>query len=267
MKMIDVHSHLSWDNGRDALWEIPQAPPGPIGPEVYVEAVGRSRLADDGRMVIYPLSGISEFRNDSEMVVRANEAVAALVSMDPNLFILGFAPDPFHLDTTLDLMEQYVRQRGAKIVGEIVPYVGGYEREGPEMDAIYEKAIELDVPINNHSSTAEDSAAVSRLAERHPEARIIMAHIGGAYAFRAGIEVARRHDNVWVDSSGLAMVSGGTMEVALRELGASKIVFGIDYPVCDIDTWVGRLHRLPVSEEEREAIAWRNASALMKLDS
>jgi len=266
MKVIDVHSHLSWENGQDQLWEIHQAPPGPIGPEVYVESVGHSRLADGGRMVIYPLSGISEFRNDGEMVARANEAAAALVEMAPDLFILGFAPDPFHLGTTLDLMEHYVRHRGARIVGEIVPYVGNYAREGPEMDAIYEKAVELGVPINNHSSTAEDSAAVSRLAERHPEARIIMAHIGGAYAFRDGIEVARRHDNVWVDSSGLAMVSGGTMEVTLRELGASKIVFGIDYPVCDIDTWLGRLERLPVSDAERETIAWRNASTLMGLD-
>jgi len=266
MKVIDVHSHLSWENGHESLWEIHQAPPGPIGPEVYVKAVGESALADGGRMVIYPLSGISEFRNDAEMVARANEAAAALVGMAPDLFILGFAPDPFHLDTTLDLMEHYVRHRGAKIVGEIVPYVGGYEREGPEMDAIYEKAIELDVPINNHSSTAEDSAAVGRLAERHPEARIIMAHIGGAYAFRAGIEIARRHDNVWVDSSGLAMVSGGTMEVTLRELGASKIVFGIDYPVCDIDTWIHRLQRLPMSDAERADMAWRNASTLMNLD-
>jgi len=266
MKVIDVHSHLSWENGHDPLWEIHQAPRGPIGPAVYVESVGQSRLADGGRMVIYPLSGISEFRDDPEMVVRANAAAAALVSMAPDLFLLGFAPDPFHLETTLELMEQYVRQRGAKIVGEIVPYVGGYQREGPEMDAIYEQAVALGVPINHHSSTAEDSAAVSRLAERHPQANIIMAHIGGAYAFRHGIEVARRHDNVWVDCSGLAMVSGGTMEVTLRELGASKIVFGIDYPVCDIDTWLGRLERLPVSDEEREAIAWRNAAALMKLD-
>ncbi len=266
MKIIDVHSHLYWENGRETGWEIPQAPPGPLGPDVYVEAVGQSSLSTRGRMVIYPGSGLDKLEQGPEMLRRINRAAADLVEMAPELFILGFAPDPFHLDETLRLMERYVRDLGAKIIGEIVPDIAGYDREGPAMDAIYEKAIELDVPINNHSSTAEDSAAVGRLAERHPEARIIMAHIGGTWAFREGIAVSRNHENVWVDTSGWPMVAGGIMEVALRELGPSKLLFGIDYPLCDIDTWVERLDRLPVSDEDRERVAWRNAAELMGID-
>jgi predicted TIM-barrel fold metal-dependent hydrolase len=266
MRIVDVHSHFYSENGEDAGWEIPQAPPGPIGPSVYVEAVRQSGLAAGGRMVIYSGSGLDRLREGPEVLPRVNSAAAGLVEMAPELFILGFSPDPFHPNETLDLMETYVRERGAKVIGEIVPYIAGYDREGPAMDAIYEKAIELDVPINNHSSTAEDSAAIRRLAERHPEARIIMAHIGGTWAFREGIAVARSHDNVWVDTSGWPMVAGGTMEIALRELGPSKLLFGIDYPLCDIDTWVERLERLPVSDEARERIAWGNAAELMKLE-
>jgi len=266
MKVIDVHSHIYRENGHDPGWEIHGAARGRIGPEAYVKAVGESRLAAGGRMVIYAGSGIENFREDASAVRRANEAAAELVGMAPELFILGFTPDPFHLEETLRMMEEWVTERGAKIVGEIVPYIAGHEREGPEMDAIYEKATELGGPINNHSSTAEDSAAIWRLAERHREARIIMAHIGGTWAFRDGIAVAQAHENVWADTSGWPMVAGGIMEVALRELGASKIVFGIDYPLCDIDTWILRLERLPLSDAEKEAIAWRNASALMNLD-
>jgi len=266
MKVIDVHSHLYWNNAEEAGWQIPIAPPGPIGPEVYVKVVGRSLLAQGGKMVIYAGSGIRQFKDDPTAVHRANRAVAHLVSLAPDLFILGFTPDPFHLSETLELMEEWVLRRGARMIGEIVPYIAGHPREGPEMDAIYEKAVELDVPLNNHSSTAEDSAAVGRLAERHPKARIVMAHIGGTWAFQAGIEVARRHDNVWADTSGWPMVAGGIMEVALKQLGHSKLVFGIDYPLCDIDTWVDRIGRLPVSDEGRERIAWRNAAELMKLD-
>ncbi|MBN1460431.1 MAG: hypothetical protein JXA57_12920 [Armatimonadetes bacterium] len=40
---------------------------------------------------------------------------------------------------------------------------------------------------------------------------------GGTWAFRAGIAVAKAHDNVWVDTSGWPMVAGGTMEIALSE--------------------------------------------------
>ena len=265
MRVIDVHSHLYWENGHDSGWEIPQAPPGPIGPEVYVQAVGESRMAQEGRMVIFAGSGMDKFKQEPLMVRRANEAAAELVSLAPELFLLGFTPNPFALDVTLTLMEEWVEQRGAKIVGEICPYIAGHDREGPAMDAIYEKAVELDVPISNHASTAEDSAAVARLAERHPKARIIMAHIGGTWAFREGLAVARAHDNVWADTSGWPMVAGGTMTLALRELGPSKLVFGIDYPLCDIDTWVGRLRDLPLTDDERERIAWKNAAELMKL--
>ncbi|UCC68849.1 MAG: amidohydrolase [Armatimonadota bacterium] len=263
MRVIDVHSHIYRENGHDPGWEIPQAAPGPIGPESYVDAVGRSRLAQGGRMVVYAGSGIEKFREDATAVRGANEAAAELVAMAPELFILGFTPDPFHLQETLCMMEEWVKERGAKIVGEIVPYIAGHEREGPEIDAVYEKAAELGVPLNNHSSTTEDSAAIGRLAEKHPEARIIMAHIGGTWAFRDGIKVARAHENIWADTSGWPMVAGGIMEIALRELGASKLVFGTDYPLCDIDSWVSRLERLPVSDEDRERIAWRNAADLM----
>jgi len=266
MKVIDIHSHLYWHNAEEAGWQIPIAPPGPIRPEVYVKAVGSSLLAQGGKMVVYAGSGIRQFKDDPTAVRRANEAVAHLVALAPHLFILGFTPDPFHLEETLRLMDEWVTRRGARIIGEIVPYIAEHPREGPEMDAIYEQAIALDVPINNHSSTAEDSAAIARLAQRHPKARIIMAHIGGTWAFQAGIEVARAHSNVWTDTSGWPMVAGGIMEVALKELGPSKLVFGIDYPLCDIDTWVDRIGRLPVSDEGREQIAWRNAAMLMKLD-
>jgi len=265
MKIIDVHTHLYWHNGHDSGWEIPHAPPGPIRPQVYVAAFDHSRLAGEGRMVVTPGSGLAECKDDPKMVRRANEAVAELVAMGPDRFLLGFGPDPFHLEDTLALMEEYVTQRGAKMVGEIVPYIGGYEREGPAMDAIYEQAIALGVPINNHSSTAEDSAAIARLAERHPQAKIIMAHIGGTWAFREGIAVAKSHDNVWVDTSGWPMVAGGTMEIALRELGAGKLLFGTDYPLCDVDSWVRRLETLPISDADRELIAWRNAAELMHL--
>lgn len=266
MKLIDIHSHVYWENGHDSGWEIPVASPGAIGPEVYLHAVRRSRLADGGRMVIGPGSGLELIKDDPTMIRRANEAAAELVSLDPELFILGVSPDPFHLDDSLALVEEWVRQRGARIIGEIVPYIGKYDREGPAMDAIYEQAVALDVPLNNHSSTPEDSAAVDRLASRHPNARIILAHVGGTWAWRQGVEVARRHDNVWLDTSGWVMVAGGSMEVALRELGASKFVFGIDYPLCDIDSWIARLERLPLSDSDRERIAWRNAAELMKLE-
>jgi predicted TIM-barrel fold metal-dependent hydrolase len=265
MRIIDVHGHVYTENGHDSGWEIHQAPRGPLQADTFARAVRESRLGAGGKMVVFAGSGMEDFKDDSTAARRANEAAVAVADSDRDLFVLGFTPDPFRVAQTTVAMDEWVKERGARIVGEICPYIFGSAREGPAMDAIYQQAIALDVPISNHSSTAEDSAAVARLAERHRDARIIMAHIGGTWAFREGIAVARQHDNVWVDTSGWPMVAGGTMEVALRELGASKLLFGTDYPLCDIDTWIGRLERLPVSQDDRERIAWRNAAELMRI--
>jgi predicted TIM-barrel fold metal-dependent hydrolase len=265
MRIIDVHGHVYTENGHDSGWEIHQAARGAMGADAFARAVRESRLGAGGKMVVFAGSGMEDFKNDPTAARRANDAAVAVADSDPELFLLGFTPDPFRVAETIAGMDEWVQERGARIVGEICPYIFGCAREGPAMDAIYEKAIALDVPISNHSSTAEDSAAVGRLASRHRDARIVMAHIGGTWAFREGIAVAREHDNVWVDTSGWPMVAGGTMEVALRELGASKLLFGTDYPLCDIDTWIGRLERLPVSENDRESIAWRNAAEIMRI--
>jgi len=265
VQVIDIHSHIFTDNGADRGWGIPTAPPGPVGLADYLRGIRASRLGRGGRMVIYPGTDLDRLADDPDAGRRANELAASLVALDPKRLILGFSPDPHHLEATLAQMEGWVKVRGARIIGEIVPYIGHYEREGAAMDAIYEQAVALDVPINHHASTEEDTAAVARLAARHPRARIIMAHVGGTWNFRNGLAVARAHDNVWTDTSGWVMVAGGSMEIALRELGPSKLVFGIDYPLCDINTWLARLQRLPLSEEGRERIAWRNAAELMKL--
>jgi hypothetical protein len=50
--------------------------------------------------------------------------------------------------------------------------------DSKEVRTIIEKAMELDVPLNLHSSEPPHLQAIARLAREYPRARIIMAHIG-----------------------------------------------------------------------------------------
>ena len=76
---------------------------------------------------------------------------------------------------------------------------------------------------------------------RVPDARVIMAHMGGTpYAqgnWHLAVEVAARHENLYVDTAS-SIIDNGMLEHAVSHLGAEKILFGTDMPA--LDPWVQR---------------------------
>src|SRR5205823_2709235 len=100
---------------------------------------------------------------------------------------------------------------------------------------VVEGAIAADVPIIAHTwrkstgnlpgeSLPTDVAA---LARRYPEARLLMAHLGGDCQF--GVRAIRDCPNVSIDFAG-SVNEYGAYELAVRELGEDRVVFGSDLP-------------------------------------
>jgi predicted TIM-barrel fold metal-dependent hydrolase len=103
----------------------------------------------------------------------------------------------------------------------------------PEMDAIAERAAAMKVPILQHTwlkiggndpgeSTPYD---LVELAQRHPEVQFICAHTGGDW--ERGIRIVRAAKNVSAEMAGFDPTSGA-VEMAVRELGAERVVYGSD---------------------------------------
>lgn len=103
----------------------------------------------------------------------------------------------------------------------------------PEVDAIVARATQLKAVVFQHTwykttgnlpgeSTPEDVAA---LAERHPQAAIICGHTGGVWEL--GIRAVRPYRNVYIDLAGNDPTVG-IVEMAVRELGAERILYGSD---------------------------------------
>jgi predicted TIM-barrel fold metal-dependent hydrolase len=119
------------------------------------------------------------------------------------------------------------------------PMVGVGELEAdkrcnvPEMDAIVERAVSLQAPILQHTwlkaggndpgeSTPYD---LVELARRHPQASFICAHTGGDW--ERGIRIIRSTENICAGIAGFDPTSG-VVEMAVRELGADRVVYGSD---------------------------------------
>lgn len=106
----------------------------------------------------------------------------------------------------------------------------------PALDAIIARATELDAPILQHTWFKTDGSQLPgestpsdlvELARRHPRARLICGHSGGTWEL--GIRAVRGAANIVVETGGFDPTTG-YLPMALRELGAERILFGSDAP-------------------------------------
>ena len=130
--------------------------------------------------------------------------------------------------------------------------------------AILETAADLKLPILGHFTPDECDVLMKRV----PEARIVMAHMGGQpYAmgnWHLAVEVAARHTNLYLDTAS-SQIDNGMIEHAVEQLGADKILFGTDTPL--LDPWVQRakIEGAEITDEAKQRIFGGNLQRLLGL--
>lgn len=163
-----------------------------------------------------------QLREENDQVIRAIERwpdrTLGLVYLNPN-----------HLAFSLTEFDRCVRD--GPMVG--VKLWIAKRCSAPELDPIVERATALHALILQHcwfkrqgnlpgESTPEDLAV---LARRHPNAMFIDAHTGGDWEL--GIRAIQPVKNISACVAGFDPASG-VVEMAVRELGAERVVFGSD---------------------------------------
>ena len=134
----------------------------------------------------------------------------------------------------------------------------------PSTFKIVEKALEYNVPILIHTyhkrpqklagQNPSDSKDVALLSKMYPEAKIIMAHIGGGGDWEYALK-AIKDSNAFVDIGGSGC-DFGMIEKAVEILGEDRVLFGTDL---NISTGVAKFFEANITENQREKIAWKNA--------
>ncbi|MCC6698749.1 MAG: amidohydrolase [Candidatus Hydrogenedentes bacterium] len=133
----------------------------------------------------------------------------------------------------------------------------------PGTDTIVELATELKAPVYQHTwlkatgnlpgeSTPMDLAD---LAARHPDAAFICGHTGGDW--EQGLRAIRPRENVYVDLSGTDPVAGFT-EMAVRELGAERVLFGSDAGGRSYSTQLAKVQGARISDSDKQLILKEN---------
>jgi predicted TIM-barrel fold metal-dependent hydrolase len=98
------------------------------------------------------------------------------------------------------------------------------------------------------------------LASRHPEASIICGHTGGNWEL--GIRTIRDLPHVSVDLGG-GDPTAGIVEMAVRELGASRVLYGSDVAGRSFASQLGKVTAAEITPEEKQMILGQNLRRLM----
>jgi len=134
----------------------------------------------------------------------------------------------------------------------------------PGTEALLAAAAELQMPILAHTTPDE----CDHLMRCVPEARLVMAHMGGhPYAFgdwHRAVAVAKKHKNLRLDTAS-SQIDNGMIEWAVAELGPEKILFGTDMPLLDPHTQLAKITGAEIDERAKALILGGNLVDLLDL--
>lgn len=136
-------------------------------------------------------------------------------------------------------------------------------------DRLVERISELGGVIMQHTwfktggkqSPGESTPAeLAELAARHPAQKFLAAHAGGEW--ERGIRAVSEVPNILVETSGFD-ATAGFLEMAVRELGAERIVFGSHLPSRSLGTELGKVIGAEISDRDRRLILGENYRQLL----
>ena len=112
-----------------------------------------------------------------------------------------------------------------------------------------------------HSKGESTPSELAELAARHPQQKFICAHAGGEW--QRGIRAVQSSPSIYVETSGFDATSG-FIEMAVRELGSERIIFGSHLPSRSLGTELSKVTAAEITDAERRLILGENYRTLLK---
>ncbi|RLI84494.1 amidohydrolase [Archaeoglobales archaeon] len=190
-----------------------------------------------------------------------SDRLIPFASVNPNL-----SPDP------AGDLEYCVKELGMRGLKLLPSYMYFYPNE-KRVYSLYEKAVELKIPVIFHTGTSvfknvrqkyADPLYLDDVAVDFPELKIIMAHSGRGWWYDTASMLARIHENVYLEISGLPPKKLLDYFPNLDNL-SDKVIFGSDWPGCRLEKLVEDIKNLSISEEAIRKILGENAAKILGL--
>lgn len=223
--LIDVHAHFYTERCPRADWRELNARRLAAGERIGITVHVASVLGTWG-------ARSPTYFPSREDVEHANRAMLELQRTHPGLVVGYCVVNPNYPEHALAEIEHRLDEG---MVG--IKLAASRRADDPLVDPIAELAAGREAPILHHvwqhrrhdwpGQEASDGVELCHLAERHPDTRFILAHLGGGGDWAHTLRAVRDVPNVWVDLSGSG-VDPDMLDDALADLGAERLLWGGD---------------------------------------
>jgi predicted TIM-barrel fold metal-dependent hydrolase len=249
-----------WDNHTHLIDSMGDTPEARLGEMLkYADRMGISRIC--------LFAGIWEgtYYLSPEQLRAANDMILRAVKRYPDRAFGYVYLNPKHTQASLDEMNRCIRD--GPMVG--VKLLAAEHCNKPTLDPIVERAAELKAPVLQHTwlkitGNLPDESTPMELAElaaRHPKATLICGHCGGDW--EQGLRAIRPHPHVYGDLCGGDPTAGYT-EMAVRELGAERVLYGSDVGGRSFASQLGKVLGADIPDSAKRLILGQNLKRILK---
>ena len=162
---------------------------------------------------------------------------------------------------------EHIRSLGLRGV-KMHPDTQGFNIDDERLYPMYEE-IEGRMPVYLHTGDFRYDYShprrLRRVLEDFPRLQAVAAHFGGWSVQDEAQEYLRDTDCLVDVSSSLMFISPEKAVEYIRAFGADRVMFGSDFPLWDPDVEFERFMALPITDDEREQIAYGTAAELLGL--
>jgi uncharacterized protein len=144
------------------------------------------------------------------------------------------------------------------------PLLDAYHPNDPGVHPVARILVERGMPALIHSGHPIFTLpwSIEELVVEFPELKVVLGHMGhgNIVYINAAIDVAARHSNVWLETSGMPMHS--KIRTAVRRVGEEKVMYGSDAPFHDPGVEIRKVQASGLEEEQERRVLGTNARRL-----
>jgi predicted TIM-barrel fold metal-dependent hydrolase len=226
--LVDAHTHLLPDRLAAAIRDYFKQHIAEQLPYPFEAPLARERLRAAGVTGCWSLP----YAHRPGMASRLNRWMAEAFPPSDPMVIPGATLHPG--DDVTRLLDEALGELGLRVL-KLHCAVGGFAADDPRLDAVWKRVSESGHPVVVHvgrsalgTTGAADLLPLMRVAERWPEARVVVAHCG-APAVAETIALLRRARSLHAD---LTPVVGAVVPLTRHDVEGleHRLLFGSDVP-------------------------------------
>lgn len=178
----------------------------------------------------------------------------------PDFYIPGIHIHPDFPELSINEIETH-NAKGGNLVGELVPYMMGWNLTHPNLDPLFTRIRDLDMVVCIH--LPRDLAPVIRIMDTVPGLKLVISHFCDNVLYDDLINLLMRYDSLYADISAHRKDHPDIIADAVNKIGSKKILYGSDYPGYDPDGFIKLVTDAKISTREKEDILYQNATNLL----